>query len=461
MKRQTSFALILSNQKVLLAICLGAAALLGARLLLVIKTYAVNVFFVDQWDVYATAFYQWGIWQTFSQQYGPHRQGMGGLLIRAMAPFSQMNATTDAFVSFGLVFLAMLSALFLKWRIFHKWSLSDAIIPVIFLTVSQFETFIITPNVAHSAFPLLLVMLYSLAWTLQNRPWRTICILVLNFAAMYTGFSIFIGLITPALLLVEFIQALRLKDNRRAGITGGAAAIAGFTAYYFFHDYAFAPAVSCFSIKASFLPKYPVFMSVILGRFFGIDFAEYKWLCIGVGIVFLAAMGVVLLVHGWQIIKKGNTPSISLILTALSGYSLIFLLNAAVGRLCLGMAAAYTSRYVTLAIPGLLAIYLYLLTIQRPRWRTALVAVFFLFTAVSLPLKAGDISILEYFANGKTAWKACYLEIENVETCDEKTNFWVYPPLSLSNPVQVQAFKDKLSYIKQHHLNLYLDQPGP
>ena len=380
-----------NKQSYRLLFCLLLTFLLGIRLFFLIKQYAVNILFVDQWDVYAPVFSHWNIWQTFSQQYGPHRQGMGGILIKVIANYSHLNSLTDAYASLILVFLASLAALGLKWRLFRKWSYFDAVIPIIFLTVSQFETFIITPNVAHSAFPLLLVILSALAWTIKNRYWRYPLVLTLNFMTMYTGFGVFIGIVTPALLAVELFHTIRRKENHFIPALGSSFALSLLTIFSYFHNYAFAPAVSCFAIKASYVPKYPAFMGVILARFLSVSFSETMWLSVGIGAVLLAATGITLFVQGFQVIKNNSSPVGLFAGSLLGGYTLIFLMNAAIGRQCLGMAAAYTSRYVTLAIPGLFAIYLFIQTLKKPLWRNTALILFLLLIVISLPLRQEDL----------------------------------------------------------------------
>jgi hypothetical protein len=136
-----------------------------------------------------------------------------------------------------LVLLASIAAFALKKILFRKWAVSDIVIPIIFLTVSQFETFVITPNEAHSGFPLLGVMLFGLAWLIPNRVARYILVLLTNFVTMFTGFGIFIGFITPVLLLLDLFQAVASK-NRRWLMDGSIALIVSLlTIALFFYNY--------------------------------------------------------------------------------------------------------------------------------------------------------------------------------------------------------------------------------
>ena len=52
--------------------------------------------------------------------------------------------------------------------------------------------------------PLLLVILYCLALTCEGAVVRYTLALIVNFLAIYTGFGLFLGLITPLWLLLEY-----------------------------------------------------------------------------------------------------------------------------------------------------------------------------------------------------------------------------------------------------------------
>jgi hypothetical protein len=49
----------------------------------------------------------------------------------------------------------------------------------------------------------------------------------------------------------------------------------------------------------------------------------------------------------------------------------------------------------------------------------------------------------------KHDWKQCYLEQEDIQFCDQATNFQIYPW-----PENIRL-KEKLVYLKQNALNLY------
>lgn len=458
MNHKYSIRYILLNQKILLTILIVALLAASIRLILLIRAYAVNVFFVDEWDIYGPLFSHSGLWQIFDMQYGPHRQGFGGIIIWLISGFTHWNSIGDAFTTFGLVLFASIAALALKKNLFGKWSVSDIIIPIIFLTVSQFETFVITPNEAHSAFPLLGVILFGLSWLIPNRVIRYISVLFTNFITMFTGFGVFIGLITPVLLLLDLFQAITSKNKRWLMDVSIALIVSLLTIILFFYNYVFAPAVSCFKITPHLVSRYPEFMSVTLSRFLSVSYSTSKWLSLGVGTVLLVLLLITFIYHVYRILIKSSFTSRNYVVFAFSGFSLLFLFNAAVGRICLSVAAAYASRYVTLTIPGLFSIYLFLISLSKKSWRNLSIILFLALISISIPLRGNDITTMEYYTNGKIAWKNCYLQIENAEACNKKTNFWVYPPITMTHQRQIDAFHQKLDYIKKNHLNFYFDK---
>src|ERR1051326_4374068 len=82
------------------------------RLFTLISRYAVNVFFMDQWDFNeATLFQKHSLWEMFSWQHGPHRQGLGAILAYLLEPLFQWNTRSESFLVGGIIVLAAISAL--------------------------------------------------------------------------------------------------------------------------------------------------------------------------------------------------------------------------------------------------------------------------------------------------------------------------------------------------------------
>src|SRR5215469_3138774 len=113
---------------------------LTVRTFSLISHYAVNVFFMDQWDFNeVTLFEKHSLWEMFRWQHGPHRQGLGAIVAHLIEPLFHWNTRTESFVMGGVVVLAAVCALWLKWRLFGCLILFDVCIPLIVLSPLQYE----------------------------------------------------------------------------------------------------------------------------------------------------------------------------------------------------------------------------------------------------------------------------------------------------------------------------------
>jgi hypothetical protein len=423
---------------------------LGYKFFRFISDYSVNVLFYDQWDFLAPLFQgRTGFFDLFLQQHGPHREGVGLLVVRLLYSVTAWNTRAEALLLGILVFVAMLGALFLKWRLFGGLSYWDVTIPLIFLNLMQFETFLAAVNPAYSVLPLLLVVLYCLALLLANPLVRYTLVLLLNVSLIYTGFGFFMGVVTLGVFALEILRA-----SRRAVAVPPAIPVAGLVAAAaslasFFYRYVPATAVDCFIFPYHPLLSYPWFVALLFSAFLG---PRGPLLLVTAGGV--AAMMFVVAAVTVQIttlVKReeadGRQAS-TMVITVLIGYSLLFAVNAAVGRVCLGLPlAAQPSRYSMLLVPAYLGIYFFLLSFPVPPIRSAAIPLFLLLLipeGVTVP--SGPAREM---AEGKRAWAACYLKTGDIAGCDKATGFRVYP-----NPDQT-GLPQKLEFLKRHRLSFF------
>jgi len=430
----------------------AVVVMLGVRFFLVISKYSINVFFYDQWD-YLTPFFrhQPSIAELFFWQHGPHREGIGLIADKFLFPVTHWNARTDSFLIGGSIFAAMLLALRLKCKLFGALSYSDVAIPLIFLSLVQYETLVGTPNPAHSGLPLLLTMLYCLAVLGRNRLLRYSFILGLNFLLIYTGFGFFMGVVTVCVFLLEcywirrHITSVPLA-HALVGLSAAAASLASF-----FIDYKLWPATDCFEIPHHHWLQYFEFTALMFSAFVvpGRLYVSPAITVLGAAILLVA---VSLLVWHLMHLLKGTRSGMHLIGAAMLSYCLLFATSTSIGRLCLGLNAAFTSRYSTLLIPAFLAMYFFLLS--KPwRGKRNLVLTLWILLLVPAAMRTRRAELRGY-ANGKRDWANCYVRTENIYYCDQSANFRVYP-----HPEE-NDLQSKLDYLKQHHLNLFFE-PNP
>jgi hypothetical protein len=446
---------------------LAASAALGARALLLVRHYSVNILVLDEWDYYEPLFRGMSLRRYFIWQVGPIRQGIGFLIYKYVSELSDWDSRAVGLASYGVVFAASLCALWLKRRLSGRLAYTDMAIPTLFLTPVLTGAYTIVPNPAHGPFPLLLSILYCVGWTCRGRL-KYALIVVFNFLLVFTGFGLFMGLITPVLLGLECYGAARRKvamrrDEERRGellypsllypslaLVMSLASLAAFFAV----GYVFDPAVGCFRFPDPQPSNYFWYVSLMFACFW--RFAGQGFLPYAVGSFLTLLFAGLCARHAYLLLRdRAADRRASLVITALAGFSLLFAVNAAFGRVCMGLHTAQAPRYMPYLIPGFLALYFHLrLSVKDagPLTKAALY-VFLLMSALTMrPLTEAGAVALEDFRRGKAEWKQCYLETESVAGCNARTHFEVYPAHGAAPP---EVFEERLSYLKRNRLNLY------
>jgi hypothetical protein len=428
-----------------------AVIALGAKFFAFIAAYAVNVFYFDQWDVLSPFFRgDTGMGSLFTAQFAAHRLGLGLVSVKSLYGATHWSTRAESFFIGGCIFAAMLLALILKRCLFGRFAYSDAAIPLIFLSLMQYETFIGASNPAFGAIPLLLVMLYCLALLVPNALLRYGLLLLLDFLLIYTGYGFFMGLITPVVFGLDGYRRLRKTGEVSLAQSLAGLALAAAALGSFFVHYSWTPNVDCFDPAHSRLADYPWFVALMLSAFLGPR--RPVVLVTAGGLIGLAVVAAVMGIVSWRVLFAGKRSaserSIDLVTAVLLGYGLVYAVSAAVGRVCLGLPdAAQAPRYSTLLIPAFLALYFFLLSLPAGMpARIALVS----FLLVILP---GGVFMADFaghkLADGKRAWAACYLRTGDIAQCDRETGFPVYPHPELN------GMREKLEYLRRNHLSFF------
>ncbi len=443
--------MVLSKKQQLLINISAVAALIFIilRWFFLIDKYSVNMLFWDQWDFMGGLFENKGAWELFSWQHGPHRQGVGFFLTKIVADLSGWNTRVECFMIGTVICLAALTALALKWRLTGNISAFDIAIPLLYLSPLQFELFANTPNVSHGAMPLLLITLFCLCWTIENTMLRYAFCAAINFMTIYTGFGMFLGCITPFLFLSEIILAFKRNDQARKTAAIFFFFISVASMLSFFINYTFNSAVEGF--------VFPHPEPLIYVKFILINFANFIGLRMSHEILYLAATPIVFFMI-WLLVKisietwRGESDSKATfrqIFIVLASFTLIFTINLAIGRACLGLGAATASRYLPYITLGFFALYLFAVTRDNVpnKFILTCMACFF-FTTFSIGNHYRIYA--QWLCKGKQKWKQAYMHTENISIADKESGFKVHPNPSASR------LKEKLAYLKKHQLNLYL-----
>jgi hypothetical protein len=425
--------------------------MLGLRFSLVISKYSINVFFYDQWE-YLTPFF--GHSPTLSELFfleparGPIREGLGLFVDKFLYPLTHWNSRIDSFMVGGSIFAAMLLALLLKRKLYGALSYSDVAIPIIFLTLQQYEALVGTPNPGYSSLPLLMMMLYCLALLGRNRLLRYALVLALNFLLIYTGWGFFMGVVTVGVFLLECYWSWRgMTSVPLVTAVMGLVLAAGSLASFFIH-YTFFSGVECFEIPHRHLLHYPQFTALMFSGFVVPRPIQVSLRMTVLGVAILTFVAAVLRQHLLRLSKDPHGQA-DLVGAVLLSYSLLFAANASIGRLCQGLQMAYSSRYVTLLIPAFLASYFFLLSSSWQGQRNLVLTLWILLLLPATVRKPWDE--VRWYSSGKRNWAECYVRTENIHYCDQSANFAVHTPF------EEIGLQQKLDYLKQHQLNLFYE----
>lgn len=414
------------------------------RLLAVVSHYSVNLIFWDQWDFYTPLFRHASLWEIFTWEHSPHREGIGLVLDKFVLEWTHWNSRAEALFMVGVLVAAAALALGLKRKLFGRFEVSDCVIPCLFLTFAQMEVLVGEENPSYSVFPELLLVLYCLAWMIRNKVLRYALVLFLNFLSIYTGFGFFAGIVTIGVLLVDFCRRARAK-SKSWSLAAGALLAAAVSFGSFFYHYRWDPSISC-RIPDAHPVHYAWFVSLLMSYFLGLR--AVVWATV-VGVLLAGAALVLLVGHGVRLWRQQQWQPVDLTIVILLSFSSLFAVNAALGRSCLGLPeAAQFSRYMGLLVPAFLAMYFHLLTWQPSRWRTAALA-FFVIALIPGMVRMPNGYSPQIVSEGKRAWKACILQSGNIGYCDSATGSPAYP-----NPRRTQML-EKLRYLQTNRLNLY------
>jgi len=425
---------------------------LAARQLIFVNRNAVNVLYWDQWDFYRPMFENRGWWETFSLQHGPHREGLGLVLTRAIALVSGWDSRWDAFAACIILIGAAVLGISLAMRFgLSRRPILLAAVPLIFTNTHQYEIFVGAVNLSYAAVPIALFMAYCLAWFAHDRAWRLGAVTAVTFLLIFTGFGMFVGLLTPVLLALETLQAWRAGERRHLLWASAALALVCAAWGLFARGYTFQPAVAGFHFPYERPAEYAVFVARMLGHFYGTPLLSAGELvfgyCTAVLLVAIAAW------NGIRCALKGvEREPRSVVLFCLSAYSLLFCVNCAIGRVFNGTLAPYSSRYVALLTPAAVAVFLQAGVLSQRRtflWLTLAYTVF-LVPATAIP-RSYEVWGTKWYTEGRRTWKAEYLRTHDQAAADKAAHFAIYPG----------NLDSRLKYLEERRLNLFLPPEEP
>jgi hypothetical protein len=159
------------------------------------------------------------------------------------------------------------------------------------------------------------------------------------------------------------------------------------------------------------------------------------------------------LLFTYKTIRCGNKKSQSIFY--LTSFTLLFIAFTAIGRVCLGIGASSASRYVTYAIPAILAFYFTYLEISKlpklsSKIKKLIVLAFFMLLIFKEITIIRNTDHINWYKNGKEEWAKCYLKHQDIEYCNTATGFKVYP---VNTRIQ-----NNLNYLESNNLSFFKDR---
>jgi hypothetical protein len=430
------------------AAAVGAAFVASAgHLFWLVNRHAVDVPFHDQWDFLGPEFDGRGLWAGFWFQHGPHRQGLGALVMAALHQLTGWNLRVDALA--GVIIVALATGLLLAAtaRLTGRLTAFDAAIPLMLLSVHAYDLYLGTVNLAHGPLPALLVAAFVLALQLPPGSARLGSLLAINALAVFTGFGLCLGAVTPLVLGLELWRARALPAQRPALLWALAAALG--TLGLFAIGYKNQPAAECFRFPDDQPSNYPLFMGRMMATAMGSLGA--RGLRPIMGLALLALLAGAFCWALWRVVRSKSDSRTAMAALSLTGFGLVFAGLTAVGRVCFGLEAAEASRYVIYCQLGFVGVYLLARDAagnRRLRWALLSAAVVFL--GVKEVYSAGDWrQAAPWYESIKRGWVACYLEREDAAGCNAIAGYPIHP-----SPDAAELPR-KLAFLKSNRLSLF------
>ncbi|MBI1861599.1 MAG: hypothetical protein HYR96_11845 [Deltaproteobacteria bacterium] len=412
-------------------------ALLSVRLFSYVAEHSVNLLFWDHWDFYEAYFNNTGLVDLFRWQHGPHRQGLGGLVMKAIDSLSGWDTRVESFACTGFFVFSAGLALWLKRRLSGRWHYTDALIALIFLRISIWEALFGTVNLAHGAIPLMLVLIFALALSYPASVGRQMVLVVVDGLATFTGFGICLGLIGPVIFSAQFWYAR--KDPRSGWLLAGSVVASLLFLGLFFTNYRSIPSAECFVFPDPKPWRYVLFLGGQMASAIGVY--NHRAIPIVIGLI-VASFLVRLFTRTIQ--------NKAFVLTFLLAYAAAFSVNLAIGRACIGVGAALTSRYIPFLMPAILALYCYGVMHAEGHLKTRLL------WGLLVMLVVNDFVTTPIFFRRvpgmmakRAEWAECYRQKENIDACSKETGVDVYPAPPVTH------LNEKLQFLKEHRLNLF------
>jgi hypothetical protein len=266
---------------------------------------------------------------------------------------------------------------------------------------------------------------------------------VLNFFCVNTGFTLLLGGITPVVLLL-LASAPQLRAHERAIYAGGVAASAA-TIALFLYGFALLPAADCFQFPHARPWEYVPYAGLLVTRPFGTEAAGRLF----AGFLVATGMAGFVAYAMFKVVRPGRDSVFWLVTSCLSGFTLLFAVTSAAGRVCLGFDSAMATRYIPYVLPGILAVYLVIRRASARSYVASALLPVFLVVCIAKERDRGSLTEAETYLDYKQRWRDCYLATHDIEACDTVAGHGVHPA------PQATKLQQKLDWLEARGFSLF------
>ncbi|MBT5903265.1 MAG: hypothetical protein HOH58_14260, partial [Opitutaceae bacterium] len=313
-----------------------------------VARFHVEGIYWDQWMFLEPMFKGEGGLALFTQQHGPHRQGIAFIITSWIMDWSGWDTRVEALWVASLLMVAAVMGLIWKYRLTGRLGWVDLWLPFAVLAMRQYENVILVPNASHSMFPLVLMLGAALVLLRDLSVRRWLVLGVIGVLALFTGFALFVwGALIGLAVLVGIREVVRKQYRRLSGpAVASAVLLAGLG--WFLHGYLFNPASPGATFPHYPLMDYPLFVVRMIASRMGMlggdtEAILWGWVLLGLAV---AGWGMAC----WRMVRadeiKAPLMTAVFFLTVGMGYAIF----TALGRVHLGVEGGEASRYTPLMI---------------------------------------------------------------------------------------------------------------
>jgi len=443
-------------------------ALMALNWIAAVARFHVEGIYWDQWMFLKPMFQDRGWLALFTQQHGPHRQGVAFIITSWIMDWSGWDTRVEALWVASLLVVAAVLALRWKYRLTGRLSWIDLWLPLAVLAMRQYENVILVPNASHSMFPLVLMLAAALVLAWELTVWRWVVLGGIGVLALFTGFALFVwGALLGLVLLVAAREIWRKQYRGLVGPAAGGLVLLG-GLVWFLQGYLFNPASPGATFPHYPLMDYPQFVRRMwasrMGMLGGGETA-LRW-----GSVVLA-LGVVGFGFGcWKIVRADRLKPTWLAAVFFITIGLGYACFTALGRVHLGVEGGEASRYTPLMISFWLGLVAWAATASWRGWSWG--AAILGWTMVVVPwmdmwdrpwrdwpgtLGMGERSrtAIVWTTSYKTKWLMAWQETEDWRQAEAQVPYGVHPGPN-GSPLGAQ-----IDFLQERELSFLADTETP